>query len=306
MKLPLLLCFLLLAPWLAAAQSTTTISGQVIDAKSNQALPGATILQVNTVNGVSSSSDGSFSLTVPGQSDSVTISVSAIGYVKQQRRVAAGSSTMLRLEPDRRTLISDDIVVYTRYKVGLTSGLRYAPYGLYAQLRGQRYIHKSLNISGSYHTNFKRNYSATASVDLPALPQLGPLSFSEKLDYQRLRAEAANAQFNSYSATLGLTLYQKTTRLPELLLSAGYARYQPLHLSETRATTGYGHGLGLRYSLPYPLDIHMQAQATRWPSYWQYQGSISRFIGNQLQLSVAANQLRNYTKVSVSLRKSFF
>ncbi|WP_167856829.1 carboxypeptidase-like regulatory domain-containing protein [Hymenobacter aquaticus] len=305
MKLPLLLGLLLLAPWLATAQ-TITVSGQVIDAKSNQALPGVTILQLNTSNGASSNLDGSFSLIVPGQSDSVTISVSAIGYVKQQRRVAAGSTAMLKMESDPRTIDSDDMIVYYRYKVGLTSGLRYAPYGLYAQVFGQRFIHKPLNILGSYHTNFKRNYAATASVNLPALPKLGRLHFSEQLDYQHLRAEAANAQFSSYSATLGLTLYPKATSQSELLLSAGYARYQPLHPTETTTSAGYGYGLGFRYSLPYPFEVNLQAQATRWPTYWQYQGSLSRFIGNQLQLGVAANQFRNYTEVSVSLSRSFF
>ncbi|WP_157807240.1 carboxypeptidase-like regulatory domain-containing protein [Hymenobacter chitinivorans] len=305
MKLPLFLCFLLLGSWSARAQ-TTTVSGRIIDAKSKEGLPGVTILQLNTVNGVSSSFDGSFSLTVPGQSDSVTISVSAIGYVKQQRRVAAGSSTMLRLESDPRTINSDDMVVYFRYRGGLTSGLRYAPYGASAQIFGRRFIRIPLNISGSYHTNFKRNYAATVSVDLPALPKLGPLHFSEKLDYQHLRAEAANAQFSSYSTTLGLTLYPRATSQSELLLSAGYARYQPLPPTETTTSTGYGYGLGFRYSLPYPLEVDLQAQATRWPSYWQFQGSISRFMGQQFQLSLTANQLRSYTEVSLTLSRSFY
>ncbi|MCB2377586.1 carboxypeptidase-like regulatory domain-containing protein [Hymenobacter sp. BT635] len=302
MKIGLLLCFCLWLPSLVHAQ--TTVTGQITDGTNGQGLSGVTILQLSTVNGVMTNTDGSFSLTVPGRFDSVRVSISAIGYVKQQRLIAAGGNTVFKLNPDQRQIISDDVLVYARYNLGVTSGVRYAPYGVLAQVFGQQFIGIPLCISGSYQTNFKSNYATTAAVSLSTLPKVDAVSFSEKLEYQRLRA-AANAQFTSYSATLGLTFFPKATRLPELLIGAGYARYQPLQPTEASTSAGYGYGAGFRYGLPYPLNVHVQAQATRWPAYWQFQGSISRSIGHSLLLGVAAHQLRCYKEVSLQLSRSF-
>jgi hypothetical protein len=98
----LLLLWCCLLPALTLAQ--TTVSGRVLDAKSGNGLPGVTILQTGTTNGVSSIYDGSFALTVPSQSDTVALVISFVGYQTQQVRVATGSRVTIRLEIDSKPL----------------------------------------------------------------------------------------------------------------------------------------------------------------------------------------------------------
>jgi hypothetical protein len=282
------------------------VTGRVVDQGTGQGLPGATILEFNTVNGVSSNTDGSFSLTVHSQLDSVTISVSSIGYVKQLRRVAAGSNAIITLEPSN--LVFGDIPAYTLLEAGPSAGLHYAPVGASLKIYGHRIIGREVDIQGSYHTNLARNYARTASLSLPPLHPNGRLSFTEALTYQQLQAEPANVRFTSYSATLGLSIYRiGEVRVPDLLLGAGSVKYRPLHSwAETAVTTGYGYSLGLRRSFGYPLRALVMAQATHWPGFWQFQGSLGRRFFDKFIVGVAYTQLRSYREASLTLSRSFY
>ncbi|UOQ74483.1 carboxypeptidase-like regulatory domain-containing protein [Hymenobacter cellulosilyticus] len=299
----LLLSFCLLVQWSALAQSTI-ISGRVVDIGNGQPLPGATILQFNTVNGVSSDTDGSFSLTVSGRPDSVTISVSSIGYTKQQRRVAAASSSVIALVPSQEVFC--ELPVYFRFEAGPLSGLRYTPLGATLQVFGQRFINKPINIIGSYQTNLRRNYATTVGVSLPPVWIHRRISTSEIVEYQRLQAQPANLRFSSFRATVGLGVYRiGGVLVPSLLVGAGYATYQPLHLDQA-ATAGYGYSIGLRRYFNYPFYTLVHVQATHWPDFWQLQGSASCSVFGKFSAGISFNQLRSYQEISLTLTRTFY
>ncbi|UOR06555.1 TonB-dependent receptor [Hymenobacter aerilatus] len=87
------------------AQATQTVSGRVVGADGGGGLPGVTVLQKGTTNGVSTNSDGDFTLSVPAGS---TLVFSAIGYVSQEA-VVSGATMNVKLATDNKAL--DEVVV---------------------------------------------------------------------------------------------------------------------------------------------------------------------------------------------------
>lgn len=100
----LLLVLLLLSAQLGYAQ--TTVKGRIVDGETNEGLPGATVLETGTSNGVITDVDGNFSLTV---SANATLTVSYIGYVTQVISAAGGDIT-ITLMPDV-TALSEIVVI---------------------------------------------------------------------------------------------------------------------------------------------------------------------------------------------------
>lgn len=74
-----------------------TISGRVLDAQSQEALIGATVLEKGTSNGIVTDLDGNFTLSV--SSDAVLV-ISYLGYLEQEVVVGAQTSIDILLESD--------------------------------------------------------------------------------------------------------------------------------------------------------------------------------------------------------------
>ncbi|UOQ79153.1 carboxypeptidase-like regulatory domain-containing protein [Hymenobacter sp. 5516J-16] len=58
---------------------TRSLSGRVTDRSTGEGLPGVTVLVKGTTNGVSTNSDGTYTLTVPANGG--TLVFSSVGYV---------------------------------------------------------------------------------------------------------------------------------------------------------------------------------------------------------------------------------
>ncbi|RYE90236.1 MAG: SusC/RagA family TonB-linked outer membrane protein, partial [Cytophagaceae bacterium] len=121
MKQKLLLTFSLLVVLLQVALAQTrTVSGRVTDQKTGEGLPGVTVLLKGTTNGISTGSDGAFSLTVPEAGG--TLVFSSVGMNSQDRPIVGNTArydvaltastrelsevvvTALGIEKDKRTL----------------------------------------------------------------------------------------------------------------------------------------------------------------------------------------------------------
>jgi TonB-linked SusC/RagA family outer membrane protein len=89
---------------------TRTVSGRVTDQKSGEGLPGVTVLLKGTTNGVSTNSDGAFSLSVP--STGGTLVFSSVNYVTQERAIGSQSEYAIGLAADTKQLSE---VVVTGY-----------------------------------------------------------------------------------------------------------------------------------------------------------------------------------------------
>lgn len=88
------------------AQSEFTVTGTISD-EFEGPLPGASVVEKGTTNGVSTDFDGNYSITVSNQNAILVISY--IGYAEQEVSVAGNSEVNASLEPSASTL--DEVVV---------------------------------------------------------------------------------------------------------------------------------------------------------------------------------------------------
>src|SRR5690625_1130648 len=103
-RIGLLSILLLFASSVALSQ---TISGTVVDAQTEETLPGVNITVKGTTTGTSSGSEGTFSLTVPSLSD--TLVFSFIGYQTQEIPIGGRSELKVVMEPE--AIAGEEVVV---------------------------------------------------------------------------------------------------------------------------------------------------------------------------------------------------
>ncbi|MCH8556909.1 MAG: TonB-dependent receptor [Balneolia bacterium] len=105
----LLLTFTLLFT-VEEAEAQTRISGTVMDSRTQEPLPGATVLQANTTNGTSTNDSGYFELTLR-PNDARRIEVSYVGYQSRELRIRSGQTSDLSIYLDFDAFLSDDVIV---------------------------------------------------------------------------------------------------------------------------------------------------------------------------------------------------
>ncbi|MCC3152618.1 TonB-dependent receptor [Hymenobacter sp. BT770] len=93
-----------------ALAQTRSVSGRVTDQATGSGLPGVTVLLKGTSNGVSTSADGAFTLTVPETGG--TLVFSSIGMTTQERAIGSESSFSVALSTDTKQLTE---VIVTGY-----------------------------------------------------------------------------------------------------------------------------------------------------------------------------------------------
>ncbi|QNE41826.1 TonB-dependent receptor [Hymenobacter sp. NBH84] len=86
------------------------VSGRVTDRENGDGLPGVTVVVQGTSNGVSTNSDGTYTLTVPSEGGILVFS--SVGYVSQQRTIGNESQINIGLSVDTKQLSE---VVVTGY-----------------------------------------------------------------------------------------------------------------------------------------------------------------------------------------------
>ncbi|GGG55406.1 SusC/RagA family TonB-linked outer membrane protein [Hymenobacter glacieicola] len=99
-----ILSALLVAPVLLqqAAAQNREISGRVTDAANGQGLPGVTVLVKGTTTGVSTDSDGSYTISAPASA--TTLVFSSIGYSAVERVIGNASAINIALATDAKQL----------------------------------------------------------------------------------------------------------------------------------------------------------------------------------------------------------
>ena len=90
-----------------AMAQTRTVSGRVTDQKSGDGLPGVTVLLKGTTNGVSTDSNGAYSLSVPETGG--TLVFSSVGMTTQERAIGTDSQVAIALNTDTKQL--NEVVV---------------------------------------------------------------------------------------------------------------------------------------------------------------------------------------------------
>jgi TonB-linked SusC/RagA family outer membrane protein len=103
MKKTLLMSLVLILSFLYGAMAQTrTVSGRVTDQKTNEGLPGVTVLLKGTNTGVSTNATGAFSLAVPEAGG--TLVFSSVGMGTQERPIGSETQINVALAQDTREL----------------------------------------------------------------------------------------------------------------------------------------------------------------------------------------------------------
>lgn len=112
-KMILMSTMLMASAFQEVSAQTRSISGRVTDRQTGEGLPGVTVLLKGTTNGVSTNSDGTFSLNnVPATGGVLTFS--SIGFVSQDRPIGTETQINIGLATDSKTLSE---VVVTGYGI---------------------------------------------------------------------------------------------------------------------------------------------------------------------------------------------
>jgi TonB-linked SusC/RagA family outer membrane protein len=85
-----------------AVAQTRTVSGRITDRTTNEGLPGATVLVKGTTAGVSTNSDGTFTLNVPA--GATTLLISSVGYSPIERTLGNEAQVTIALAPDSKQI----------------------------------------------------------------------------------------------------------------------------------------------------------------------------------------------------------
>ncbi len=102
------------------AQTQQQITGTIVN-EQGEPVPGASIVEKGTTNGVASNSDGEFSINVPGNA---TLTITCIGYIPREEYVDNRKNIDITLKEDSQFL--DEVVVVgfsTQKKVNLTGAV---------------------------------------------------------------------------------------------------------------------------------------------------------------------------------------
>ncbi|GAB2799062.1 TonB-dependent receptor [Rhabdobacter roseus] len=112
-KSSFLLGVLLFPLWLSAQENTiinATVSGKVVDSRTNEALIGATVAIKGTTNGAATDVNGEFGL-ITGQKLPFTLIVSYVGYQKKEVLI---SETKVEIKLDANANQLDDVIISSR------------------------------------------------------------------------------------------------------------------------------------------------------------------------------------------------
>ncbi|UYZ57400.1 carboxypeptidase-like regulatory domain-containing protein [Hymenobacter latericus] len=284
------------------------ITGRIVGRADNQPLPRATIIEKGTTNGTLSTSDGHFELSTKNISDSLTLTVSNVGFDTRFVQVAPDSYTEIALDSSR---IPSHPRPHTFWgSFSLLPGLSYAPFGadlrLFTRMRGFKY---PIGIGFTYQSNVHRNHFFRSTLSLPNWSRNGRFFVSSNLERQWLQIVPANLHFISYTGTIGLLKYRIGPWFgPWLHLTAGYAAKRFISDATGFRIAGLGYGAGLSHEFrPFFLRLGAEARFLRWPGYWQLQGQVlhSLDVSRRFRVGLAAHSLLQYREVSVIMYCSF-
>ncbi|MGD8426463.1 MAG: TonB-dependent receptor [Balneolaceae bacterium] len=112
--IPLLICLFFIALMAQGQNTRYTITGTVLDAQTEQPLPGANIQFKNLVIGTAADQDGKFELTANLKPGSYTMIISFLGFRRTERDIELGNETDVNLgtiEMDPDIIGTDEIVI---------------------------------------------------------------------------------------------------------------------------------------------------------------------------------------------------
>jgi TonB-linked SusC/RagA family outer membrane protein len=175
----MLLCW---ASFAVSANAQRTITGKVTNSNNDEALPGVSVVVKGTTKGTITDIDGAFSLAIP--KEATTLTVSSIGFTSKDVQIGLANELSITLEEDTKNLSE---VIVTAYGISKSKkSLTYAAQDVNSdQLNGanQDNVINALQgqVAGAMITSSSGTPGAGASIVLRGINSLDPSSNNQPL-----------------------------------------------------------------------------------------------------------------------------
>lgn len=173
MRIAITFCFMLLS--LFSFAQSTTVSGKVLDSKTGKGITGASVQVVSTKKGVSTASDGSFTVTAAANDE---LQISAVGYKTTTFAVAGRTTLEISLDATAQEL-GEVVLVGTRragrVKIETPVPVDLVNIGQISATTARTDITSILNYAApSFNYNKQSGSDGADHIDLATLRGLGP------------------------------------------------------------------------------------------------------------------------------------
>lgn len=194
--------------------TSNQVSGRIIDAETNEAIPGASIIIKGSTIGTSSDVNGAYSLSLPN--NSCELQVSFIGYLPQVLRVNSPSMNVY-LRPDMQKL---DEVVVTAY------GIKRESASEEGNRRGTGGASKPLRIRGA----------SSLAIPVAQVENQTSVEFEIKTPYTiSSDNKSTTVEIESYAMDAGFEYYCVPKVDKDAFLIANITNWEPYNLLEGEA-----------------------------------------------------------------------
>ncbi|MBG8556002.1 carboxypeptidase-like regulatory domain-containing protein [Hymenobacter guriensis] len=262
----------------------------------------ATVIVTGTHTGAPTDAEGAFAIEIA--QDTATLQISAIGFVWQKVKVAAGDTLQVQL---KEACMWDDHVNFDVLQIGLSGGAKYTPLGgkcSYSNfpLFNNQYSDVTLELAAEYQTNHQHT-NQVAEFEVGVGHLIAPCNWPAvgvALNYALV--ETPQFQFERRMLTINSTGFYVGYNQVPVSLGLGAASY---HL-ENRLAERWGIEAGTGFIKPGEVvDVELTTKLAWWQQYWQWSSALT-IHKRPFSASIAYKQLgRFYHEIGFQLSVSF-
>lgn len=267
-----------------------SVNATVMDKFFDIPLPGATVLEKGTKNGVSTDSDGKFLLTV--QNENSILQISHLGHQTKEIKVSEIENSIIELKTDCA------IDWFDSKKIGLVakSGIINNPFGGEFKISSP-IIFGSTPIVGKigYQTDFKENSFLNAQLSF--LHLFVDCKFNADINFYHFKIDARSLDSKEYKAETSLNFNS-------LSIIVGYSYLEKKENSEIDYVKRAGLILGAGYFIGRPFNLNARGNINIYKNLITYQAQIKK-QHKDIYGFVRYHNLDTFNEVSIGIGTEF-
>jgi hypothetical protein len=288
--------FIFFLLWISHAVSGQhLVEGIVYDKLDNSPLPGTNVVEKGTRNGVVSSIDGKFSISV--QDENAILVFSGVGYIAKEVLIKGQSNLVVNIKSDCNIDFFDyNSLIY------ISSGVVNTPLGGELQLTFP--VPGVLVVPAfNYQTNLEDNYFMNTSLsfkhlivtcdfDIDIKTNIRSLSYNNALDAETFSIEVyGNRFYHIFRNSSGIIL--------------GFGRMNMEHREQMSYQISSGGIVGISTQTGRPLYLDIFCKVGIYKDVIEYQGEISRYL-RPVYLFTRFYKLEEFTELSIGVGKLLY
>ena len=252
------------------SQGQNTVSGVVVDKRTDESIPGVSIFEKGTSTGTITDSDGRFQLNL--SDDCATLVFQNVGYKNKEVFVCKGSYF---LEIKIKVSCHRDFFDHTKVEIGLLSGVLKNPLGASLMVSlPLPLLHKipgfsqtPLRTEIAYQTDLDQNSILKARFGLVHMFVTCDKDIDINFYYRDIESKKG-FDFKSY-------FFEGKLFWNELLFFGGYGFSDKVN-TESLSEKNLGYGLGLGTYIRHPLHLMISGKTIYWGDFWEFQAGLNR------------------------------